>query len=312
MKKVTILIGLAVLALAAVASAQNPIVFELPKISPSPVLDGTRGAAECKDALDMECSPSQVLRDGAEYGWRDQALLQSNISNNGLNLNDSAGESAAEAKTDADYSSHVFAAWDDEALWYVIEARDNYRDVEGTAVLTNWWERDGMTLYIDLVNSRENIGCCTYTQAKMNLIKFDAAPRNSSSTTITWERIVQDLRTPTQDPTEIELLDYGFRDAGEEFGSSVTAADYCIEGKVPWAHLLKGGLPAMPTAGYEVGWVWLAPDPDNSDGYGGQIQCWGWGDLPVDYATVIFTDTPAGAGGTAVESDSWGAIKATF
>jgi len=309
MKKI---ICVGILALAAAAWATNPIVVELPKLTQPPVLDGFMGANEWKNALEQDCSPSIIMQWGAEYGWRDQAAFASEVGVNQLNLNDTAGESAAEAKTDADYSSQVFVAWDDEALWYVIQARDNYNDVEGTGTPTNWWERDGMTLYIDLVNSRENIGCCTYTQAKMNLIKYDAAPKNSSSVTITWERIVQDTRTPTQDPTEIELMDYAFRDAEEEFGSSVTGADYVIEAKVPWAHFLKGGLPAMPAAGTEMGWMWLAPDPDASEGYGGQIQCWGWGDLPVDYTTIIFTDTPAGPDGTAVESDSWGRIKATF
>lgn len=310
MKKTLIIV--AILAVAAAAWAENPFFQDLPKIAPAPALDGRRGANEWNGALAMECSPTIIQSWGSEYGWRDQAAFASEVGVNQLNLNDTAGESATEAKTDADYSSHIWAAWDDDALYYIIEARDNYNDVEGTGTPTNWWERDGMTLYIDLVNSRENINCCTYTQAKMNLIKYDAAPKNSSSVTITWERIVQDLRTPTQDPAEISLMDYAFRNAGEEFGSSATDADYVIEAKVPWQHFLKGGLPAIPSAGTEMGWVWLAPDPDASEGYGGQIQCYGWADLPVDYANLIFTDTPAGAGGTAVESDSWGKIKATF
>ena len=54
-------------------------------------------------------------------------------------------------------------------------------------------------------------------------------------------------------------------------------------------------------------------DPDGNDGFGGQIQCWGWADNPFDYSTYLFVDTPAGPGvGSAVESDSWGRIKSTF
>jgi len=86
-----------------------------------------------------------------------------------------------------------------------------------------------------------------------------------------------------------------------------------IEGMVPWYVMARYNLAEEPTVGTEMGFVWLAVDPDNSEAYGGQIQCYGWADKPIDYSTWIFTDAPAGAaGGTAVETDSWGAIKATF
>lgn len=313
MKKWAVLAAFAVLALAAAVSAENPVVFDLPKFTQAPVLDGVRGAAEWNGALDVECSDSQILRDGAEYGWRDQATHQSEISVNQLVA--SAGEDVALAKTDADYSSHIFSAWDDDALYWLIEARDNFRDADGTGTPTNWWERDSMTLYVDLVNSREEWQGAgyVYERAKMNLINTVAAPQQSSSVTVTWERLIQDARTPTQDPDEIAGIQYGFRNAGEEFGASPNAADYAMEVKVPWQTLLKYNLPAVPTAGSEMGFVWLAPDPDNDDAYGGQIQCWGWGDNPADYSTWVFATTPAGpGGGTAVESDSWGGVKATF
>jgi len=309
MKKFAVLTALALLALAAAVSAENPVVFDLPKMSQPPVLDGHRGAAEWNNALEVECSPSEILRNGAQYGWRDVATQQSEISVNQLVA--SSNEDAALARTDADYSSHVFQAWDDEALYYVIEVRDNFRDVSGTGVPTNWWERDSMTLYVDLVNSREEWGGAgyVYERARMNLINTIAAPQQSSSVTVTWERLIQDSRTPTQDADEIAGIEYGFYDAGDAFGGQ---ADYALEVKVPWQTLIKYNLPAVPTAGSEMGFVWLAPDPDGDDAYGGQIQCWGWGDNPADYTTWVFSDNPAGPGGTAVQSDSWGGIKATF
>jgi hypothetical protein len=309
MKKLTILIGIGVLALAAAANAENPMVFELPMMLSPPVLDGVRGAEEWDGALQLECSPSQILRDGAEYGWRDIEAQQSEVSVNQLVV--SEDEDAAIGKTDADYSSQVYQAWDSDALYYLVETRDNIRDDQGAGEIpTNWWERDSMTLYVDLVNSREEWGGSgyVYERARMNLINMVAAPMQSSSVTITWERLIQDERTPTQDPDEIEGLEYGFRDAIDEFGGE---ADYVIECKVPWATLLKYNLPEVPTVGSEMGFVWLAPDPDNSEAFGGQIQCYGWGDNPADYSTWIFTDTPAGSA-TAVENDSWGNIKSTF
>jgi len=309
MKKFAVLTALALLALAAAVGAENPVVFDLPKMTQPPVLDGQRGSAEWNNALELECSLSQILRDGAQYGWRDVATQQSEISVNQLVA--SEGEDAAQARTDADYSSHIYQAWDDEALYYIIEVRDNIRDVDDSGTPTNWWERDSMTLYVDLVNSREEWGGAgyVYERARMNLINTIAAPQQSSSVTVTWERLIQDARTPTQDADEIAGIEYGFRDAGDAFGGQ---ADYAMEVKVPWQTLMKYNLPAIPGAGSEMGFIWLAPDPDNNDAYGGQIQCWGWGDNPADYSTWVFSDTPAGPGGTAVESDSWGAIKATF
>jgi hypothetical protein len=309
MKKTVLLAALALLALAVAAGAQNPVVLDLPKFVQPPVLDGVRGAAEWRGALQLECSPSQILRDGAEYGWRDQATQQSEISVNQLVA--SSHESATEARTDADYASNVWQAWDDEALYYIIETRDNYRDVSHSGTPTNWWERDSMTLYVDLVNSREEWGGAgyVYERARMNLINTVAAPQNSSSVTVTWERLIQDTRTPTQEPSEWEGIEYGFRDAGGEFGG---AADYAIEVKLPWETLVKYNLPAAPVAGGEMGFVWLAPDPDGDDAYGGQIQCWGWADNPADYASWVFSEDPAGGPSTAVENDSWGNIKATL
>jgi cellulose/xylan binding protein with CBM9 domain len=312
MKKMAIFLGIAVLALASVAGAENPQVFDLPMMQSPPTLDGIHGAAEWAGALELECSPSQILRDGAEFGWRDIETQQSEVSVNQLVASDD--EDAADARTDADYSSMIWQAWDADALYYIIEARDNIHDVEGAGVETNWWERDSMTLYVDLVNSREEYvpteGGYVYERARMNLLNFIAAPQQSSSITITWERMIQDTRTPTQDPDDIEGMEYGYRDAGDEFGGE---ADYVIEGMVPWYALARYNLPEIPTVGSEMGFVWLACDPDNDEAYGGQIQCSGWADKPVDYSTWIFSDTPAGvADGTAVETDSWGAIKATF
>jgi hypothetical protein len=289
------------------------LVFDFPKFTQPPVLDGVRGAAEWAGAIQLACSPGQIMQDGAQYGWSDIAAQYSVISAN--QLAQAPQEDAAEARTDMDYSAQIWQAWDSDGFYYALEVADNYRDVEGAGTPTNWWERDSMTLYVDLVNSREEWGGAgyVYERAKMNLINTIAAPQLSSSVTVTWERLIQDARTPTQDPDEIAGIQYGFRNAGEEFGASPNAADYAMEVKVPWETLLKYNLPAVPTAGSEMGFVWLAPDPDNDDAYGGQIQCWGWGDNPADYSTWVFSSAPAGpGGGTAVESDSWGGVKATF
>ena len=67
--------------------------------------------------------------DGAEYGWRDIEAQQSEVSVNQLVQSD--GEDAAIARTDADFSSRIWQAWDDDGLWVVTAAADNVHDVEG-------------------------------------------------------------------------------------------------------------------------------------------------------------------------------------
>lgn len=309
MRRFILIAGLVSLAFAGMAVAENTVVFELPKLTAPPNLDGTRGADEWAGALEIECSVSQILRDGAEFGWRNLEQQQSEISANQLVQNDD--EDAALARTDADASGFIWQAWDDDGFYYIAEIRDNIHDVDSgpEEEPTNWWTRDSISLYVDLTNTREESECCEGPYTSMNIINFVGAPQNSSSVTITWERSIESARAPSQDPDIIEGFEYGYRFADDEFGGD---ADYAIEGSLPWEVLMRFNLPAAPTAGSSFGFSWILLDPDGNDGYGGQIQCWGWADNPFDYSTYLFVDTPAGPSGTAVESDSWGRIKSTF
>ena len=120
-------------------------------------------------------------------------------------------------------------------------------------------------------------------------------------------------RVNVHDPDALEGFEYGFRDAGDEFGDTGDA-DYVIEGKLPWDTFLRNGnLFETPTVGSEMGFAWLPIDPDGEEAYGGQIQCVAWaGGNMSEFANWVFVDTPAGPTGTAVEADSWGRIKGTF
>ena len=42
--------------------------------------------------------------------------------------------------------------------------------------------------------------------------------KNKCDVTITWERTIEGVRAATIDPDLIEGFEYGFRDAGDEFG----------------------------------------------------------------------------------------------
>jgi hypothetical protein len=284
--------------------------FDLPKLSVPPVLDGDRFtvADEWTGTWWKECSVSEIIRESAVFGWRDVELQRGEVSAN--QLNQSEGEDAAVAKTDADYSGNFWHAWDDDALYYIAEVRDNVRDIVGGETPTNWWERDSASLYADLQNEKTG-GDITGEYFNLNIVNYVAAPMNSSAVTRTLEITVQNTRQATQEAEKLEGFEYGFRDAEDEFGGE---ADYVIEGKFEWDAFIRGGnLPAKPTVGTEIGFSWVLLDPDGDDAFGGQLLCMGWGSEAANYTTLVMSDIPAGpAEGTAVEKDSWARIKATF
>ena len=141
-----------------------------------------------------------------------------------------------------------------------------------------------------------------------------AVPQGSNALSVCFITTVSNARVDVHDADAIEGFDYGFRDAGDEFGDSGDA-DYVIEGRMEWDTFLRNGnLFAAPTVGSEMGFTWLPIDPDGEDAYGGQIQCVAWaGGNQSEFANWVFVDTPAGpSGSTAVEEDSWGRIKTTI
>ena len=316
MRKLAILAATAVLCFAALAGAQPPErFFDLPKFTVEPTLDGDRAsvANEWAGALEFPCSPSQILLDGAEFGWRDIEQQASEVSVNQLNENGET-EQAGEGRTDADFSSVIWQAWSDNALFYIIEVSDNVRDIEGGGEAIAWWERDSCSLYLDLNNEDHPGGDPTGEYINLNIVNFLAVPQNSSALAVCIGTTVSNVREWTHDADAIEGFDYGFRDAGDEFGETGDA-DYVIEGRMEWDTFLRNGnLFAIPTVGSEMGFTWLPIDPDGEDAYGGQIQCVAWaGGNQSEFANWVFVDTPAGpSGSTAIEEDSWARVKHTI
>lgn len=308
MKRVFVALG--IIGLVSIAGAQvPPRTYELPKITTPPILDGRIDSVpdEWSGALNNECSPSQIQRDGAEYGWRDLQLQASEVSAN--QLVQSEGEDAAIARTDADVSAQIWQAWDDDALYYIAQVRDNARDVVGGERLESWWERDSMSLYLDLNNEKTG-GDITGSYTGLNIVNFVAEPMNASRVTITLETTVQNARQATQAPDAVEGFSYGFRDAGDEFGGET---DYSIEGRMEWEAFMRVNLNSKPIVGSKMGYSWIVLDPDGDDAYGGQIVCVGWASDNANFGDYLFSDRKAGPGaGTPVEEDSWGRIKATF
>ena len=171
-----------------------------------------------------------------------------------------------------------------------------------------------MSLYLDLNNEDHPGGDPTGEFVNLNVVNFVALPQNTSSisTCLTVTVQLNLVHCSDFDPDALEGLDYGFRDAGDEFGGE---ADYVIEGRMSWDTFLRSGnLFAKPTVGAEMGFTWLPVDPDGEDAYGGQLQCVAWaGGNMSEFANWVFVDTPAGpTDATAVEEDSWAGIKKTF
>lgn len=316
MKKLTLLVAIAALCFTTLASAQPPVrYFNLPKFTQPPTLDGDREtvADEWAGALEFPCSPDQIQLDGQEYGWRNIEQQSSEVSANQLSENGET-EVAGEGRTNADFESVILQAWDDEALYYLAEISDNVRDTEGGGEARAWWERDSVSLYLDLNNEDHPGGDPTREFVNLNVVNFMALPFGSHEWSVCLITTVDMARVDVHDPDAIEGFEYGFRDAGDEFGETGDA-DYAIEGKLPWDTFLRNGnLYEAPTTGSEMGFAWLPIDPDGEDAYGGQIQCVAWaGGNMSEFANYVFVDDPAGPqGGTSVEEDSWGRVKETF
>ena len=315
MKKLALLVAIAALCFTTLASAQPPVrYFDLPKFTQAPTLDGDRAtvADEWAGALEFPCSPDQIQLDGQEFGWRDIEQGASEVSTNQLNENGET-EVAGEGRTNADFESVILQAWDDDALYYLTEVSDNVRDTEGGGEARAWWERDSMSLYLDLNNEDHPGGDPTQEFVNLNVVNFMALPFGSHELSVCLITTVDKARVDVHDPDALEGFEYGFRDAGDEFGEDGDA-DYVIEGKLPWDTFLRNGnLFEAPTTGSEMGFAWLPIDPDGEDAYGGQIQCVAWaGGNMSEFANWVFVDDPAGPTGTAVEDDSWGRVKETF
>lgn len=198
-------------------------------------------------------------------------------------------------------------------MYYLAEVSDNVRDTEGGGEARAWWERDSVSLYLDLNNEDHPGGDPTREFVNLNVVNFMALPFGSHEWSVCLITTVDMARVDVHDPDALEGFEYGFRDAGSEFGDEGDA-DYVIEGKLPWDTFLRNGnLYEAPTVGSEMGFAWLPIDPDGEDAYGGQIQCVAWaGGNMSEFANYVFVDDQAGPTGTSVEEDSWGRVKETF
>ena len=79
-------------------------VFELPRFTQPPDLDGIRGPGEWANTLMLECSPSQIARDIAQYGGFTPQVNGDFSPISASELFASPGEDASIATTDGDVS----------------------------------------------------------------------------------------------------------------------------------------------------------------------------------------------------------------
>lgn len=253
--------------------------------------------------------------------WQYAEHLVASPDSPSLSANQLAGnaqEAAGVAGTAADVSADFWLSWDADALYFIAQVRDNVHDVSGSGEARNWWERDSLSLYIDLVNA-DDAGT-PYTA--LNIINFMAAPQASAPETVTLEYTDNNgARVFTQSASDLAGIEYAYRDAASEFGGQ---ADYVLEAKVPWATLMRFNLAQVPSVSETMGLSIIVLDPDGEDGFGGQLQAWGMADRPSTYADIVYkglVKSTAKAGGgssgrvfkpVASEKSPWGKVKGSL
>jgi hypothetical protein len=149
--------GVLVLVLAGLAFGQPYRQFDLPKFLEPPILDGDRFtvADEWANAAGpFECSPEAIRADGEEFGWLDEATKNTVVSHDQLGTSES--EDASIAMTNLDKKADMWFAWDDDGLYWIHEVRDNSRDARTDGDPASWWERDSVSIYIDLTEANED------------------------------------------------------------------------------------------------------------------------------------------------------------
>ena len=147
-------------------------------------------------------------------------------------------EDEDEAGTDADMTDNHWWGWDEDGLYYLHEVRDNFRDIEdggqrlglvGAGILcpSTWICSTSATM--------ARSGTCSLTWPRIRTLT--AGPLSISTTTV-------EATFGAQEGEAVDGFEYGFRDAGSEFGGD---ADYVIEGTMPWESLMRWNLPDAPT-----------------------------------------------------------------
>jgi hypothetical protein len=274
---------------------------EVPYTDTPPVIDGTMDAGEWDAYFYTFFGPSTLAQWAEQVGYKKNEPGQ--VVADGLvsQLTGHEGEDASDVATDADSFTNTWQCWDDEYIYIAVNVIDNVYDVSGSQD-GGYWERDGFFHEIDFLESPS----VADAGGNLTALAFSAIAMEEQRYSVTaWAAGLEG--TPT--------IFYGdapdaFLGTGHAF--SLTDEGHIIETRSSWAFMARYLDNFQPYDGWEFGNSYHILDPDGGEGYGGQFQYGRDGDAGnvAGWATWILT---GGSGApTAVESTTWGAVKASW
>lgn len=275
--------------------------FEVPFTTSPPTIDGVVDDGEWAPTFYTFFGPS-TMAEWAETGVGYKVNEPGSVTADGLRsqLIAHAGEDESEAATDADMFCTAWQSWDDEYHYYAIDVIDNVYDVSGSQD-GGFWERDGFFIEYDFLEAPSVADAGgTLAAAAFAAINID----EQRYSIIYWTQIPDYGQVFYGDDPDSFL--------GTSHAFTLTDAGYIIEARASWAYFSRYLDTFTPYNGYEFGNSYHILDPDGGEGFGGQFQFGRDGDpsnVP-GFATWILTG--GGDAPTAVESTTWGAVKASY
>jgi hypothetical protein len=274
--------------------------FDVPFTTNPPKLDGVLGAGEWDKGLHTFFGPSTLAQWAEKVGYK--ANQPGYVVADGLvsQLAGHPAEDAAEVNTDADIFVHAWKFWDNDYMYYGVNVTDNVHDVTGDNDGA-FWTRDGMFIEFDFLGAPSTAdGAGT-----IDALCFAAIPiEEQRYSIIYWNQIANYGQVFYGDDPKAML--------GSTYGFSLTDEGYIIEARASWAYVSRYlDAKFAPYSGWEFGDSYHILDPDGGEGFGGQFQFGRDGDAGnvPGWATWILAGGPAA---TAVESTTWGAVKASY
>jgi hypothetical protein len=279
----------------------------IPKYTPT--VDGDVSDMEANAYL-LSWKPSDIWAWGDAYGYSRDTDLESrrirvyaiDVDNN-LYLAD--GEDPSENGTDADFTAMYYFSWDETNLYIAANNVDNHYDViEDRTDGANddaFWQRDTFWITFDL---SDGVGANNGNQ----IVDFRALPLNAEDHAASMQ--IQHF----QDGAGTQV-NYGADPdyfLGAELIGGPTDTGYSLEASVPWEliYLFDPEGLANIAEGFAFRGKFIIPDPDGDDLYGQTYFGGDQGNLGENNRWPRFILQADLSTPTAVESSTWGAVKA--
>jgi hypothetical protein len=289
MRKVAVVaigVGLSMLlATSASAHLSSAVTVEAPMLSFKPTIDGD-------------------LSDWEDFAWTDgvwdlQRLQQQPYFTACSGIFDSGVEPEGTPMTAADLSGEYFHAWDMDGIYLGVKTTDNVHDtVTSIDDANDWWLKDSCAWYFDVPHDGDGV---PYIQGDhvIDFVADDTYPSNGKK----WDHGDADGHQRGADLPDTVQYAVAI--------DAVSGTSYVIEAFVPFAETLIAVNPEFqPAVGLTIGGGMIVhTDADlGEEDFGGQFCLNSTGDDDGEWGDWTF----APGEGVAVESSTWGTVKALF